>query len=462
MLFNSLEFLFGFLPITLGIYYGIVHFRKIKAAAAWLIISSLAFYAWWNIKYLPLLLGSIGFNYFIGKMIETHTEQKKNFLLLGIICNFTVLGYYKYMGFFLKTMNDIFGGNIDISYIILPLGISFFTFTQTAYLIDAYRGETKGYSFLTYALFVTIFPHLIAGPILNHHKMITQFADEKNYDLDFQKMSQGIVIFTFGLFKKVVIADNLIPFVNIAFSNVKELSFIEAWLGALAYTFQLYFDFSGYSEMAMGLAYMLHFEFPLNFNSPYRALSMSDFWRRWHITLSVFLRDYLYIPLGGNRCGKIKKLANLMITMLLGGLWHGAGWTFIFWGGIHGFALVVNHLWREYGFKLPQVVSWLITFITVIIAWVFFRAESLNDAIILIRTMFGMEKVLVDGLIYWGGRKEILWIVACFLISLQPGNVLNIIPWKKTQIKWAVLTAVVLYYCILNFSKTSEFLYFQF
>ncbi|MDD3149739.1 MAG: MBOAT family protein, partial [Candidatus Gastranaerophilales bacterium] len=379
MLFNSYEFIFIFLPITLIIFYTLAKFRLTKLATLSLVIASLGFYSYWDVRYLPLLLCSILFNYTIGTAIEK--SLNKYLLAFGILIDLVLLGYFKYTGFFLSSINDTFSSSFFVPEIILPLGISFFTFTQIAFLVDAYRGETKNYSLLTYSLFVTFFPHLIAGPILHHKDIIPQFSKLKNFVFSYKNMALGVAIFSIGLFKKVIIADTLAPWVKLIFDNASTATFIEAWTGALGYTLQLYFDFSGYSEMAIGLGLMLNINLPINFNSPYKALSIVDFWRRWHITLSSFLKNYLYIPLGGNRKGEFSRIKNLLITMLLGGLWHGAGWTYIIWGALHGIYLVINHSWNKLKISMPKFLAWTITFLSVVIAWVFFRAKNIGDAI---------------------------------------------------------------------------------
>lgn len=330
LLFNSYAFIFLFLPITFFVFFGLGKLRQKNYAISWLVLASFLFYAYWDYRYVPLLFSSILFNYFVGKEIER--KQEKHWLYFGILVNVALLGYFKYMDFFLATANDVIGTIFDLPHIVLPLGISFFTFTQTAYLIDAYRGEARNHSFATYCEFVTIFPHLIAGPILNHKDMIPQFIAERNFQIDYKNIASGLTIFIVGLFKKVVIADSLSPWVADVFSHTDKVTFLEAWIGAMGYTFQLYFDFSGYSEMAIGLGLMFNLRLPVNFNSPYQARSIIDFWRRWHMTLGLWVRDYLYIPLGGNRHGELAKMRNLFIAMLIIGLWHGAGWTFVFWG----------------------------------------------------------------------------------------------------------------------------------
>ena len=333
MLFNSYIFIFVYLPVVFATYFFLGKYAGHKLAIFSLVVASFVFYGYWDCHYVPLLFASICFNYLIGRCI-TKSLKKKAWLLLGISGNVLLLGYFKYTDFFLDTVNYVSGNNLfELPHIILPLGISFFTFTQTAYLIDAYRCQTAPQSFLAYCEFVTIFPHLIAGPIINHKEMIPQFIAAENFSIKIRNVACGIALFTMGLFKKVVIADNLSPWVDKAFSNVDSLTFIEAWAGAISYTFQLYFDFSGYSEMAVGLGLMFNLRFPLNFNSPYQARSIIDFWRRWHMTLGLWVKDYLYIPMGGNRHGEWKKMRNLLVSMLIIGLWHGAGWTFVLWGG---------------------------------------------------------------------------------------------------------------------------------
>ena len=352
MLFNSYEFIFLFLPIVLLGFHLIGKQGHHRVAIAWLVGASLFFYGWWNPAYLLLMLFSVLFNYSVGVSLSNTSGRKllsKTILTIGVSVNLAILGYFKYANFFVDNLNALSGTNLILNEVILPLAISFFTFQQIAYLVDAYRGKTKEYNFLHYCLFVTFFPQLIAGPIVHHKEMLPQFAKDAVYKLRSKHLAIGITIFALGLFKKVVLADGVsvyaTPVFNAAEAGVM-LTFFEAWGGALAYTFQLYFDFSGYSDMAIGIARMFGIRLPLNFNSPYKATSIIDFWRRWHITLSRFLRDYLYIPLGGSRKGRVRRYINLMTTMILGGLWHGAGWTFLLWGALHGFYLMINHAKR--------------------------------------------------------------------------------------------------------------------
>lgn len=408
MLFNSFSFIFVFLPIALIGFYLIGGRGHKQAAITWLVGASLLFYSLWNPIYLWLLLSSILFNYALGIALANKEgiSSKKLLLIIGIAINLILLGYFKYADFFIHEILFVIELDYNFEKIILPLAISFFTFQQIAYLVDAYKGLTREYSFLHYCLFVTFFPQLIAGPIVHHKEMLPQFAKNFIYNLNYSCLALGIAIFSIGLFKKVVLADGVSEYATPVFTSAENglaLSFVEAWCGALAYTFQLYFDFSGYSDMAIGLARMFGISLPLNFQSPYKAYNIIEFWRRWHITLSRFLRDYLYIPLGGNRKGEAHRYTNLLITMLLGGLWHGAGWTYIFWGGLHGFFLIVNHAWRGFCHSMAyssNKSSWfgrgiarVLTFIAIVIGWVFFRAESMNGAMSILSSMAGYNGI---------------------------------------------------------------------
>lgn len=463
MLFNSYEFIFIFLPIVLAIYYVLGHMKQYHLASTWLVIASIVFYGYWDYRYVPLLLASICFNYFIGRRIED-TIYKKRYLILGLCGNLLLLGYYKYTGFFMEQINLLAGTNWLIPHIILPLGISFFTFTQSAYLIDAYRGETAKYSFLKYCLFVTIFPHLIAGPIIYHKDMIPQFMNTRNCHINYDNMAKGIALFSIALLKKVCIADNISVWVNSIFNHYDQLNFLEAWAGALGYTFQLYFDFSAYSEMAIGLGLMLNLKFPVNFNSPYQSLSIIDFWRRWHMTLGTWVKSYIYIPLGGNRHGDFAKMRNLFIAMLLIGFWHGAGWTFVLWGGIHGALLVINHLWRKYGISLPKVLCWGLTFFSVMMAWIFFRAENFSQALQIIQSMFDFQSISTAAENWRVGKSASrVWLtIAGLSVLLCLPNPLWFIEKFNSNWLWYMITLTVLLVSLYQMNTYTEFLYFQF
>ncbi len=462
MLFNSLEFIFAFLPLTFFIYFFLLNRRLIVGAKGFLVFASLFFYSWWNIAYLPLILGSMLFNYVIGNSLNENLSRakvsKKALLAFGITGNLSLLGYFKYSDFFINNFNLAFDSSVSLLHLALPLAISFFTFQQVAYLVDSYREETKEYDFLNYALFVTFFPQLIAGPIVHHAEMMPQFASKWNLVKNYRNISLGLFVFSMGLFKKVVIADYFATFATNGFDHAQTLTILEGWATSLSYTIQLYFDFSGYTDMAIGAALLFNIKLPINFNSPYKALDIQDFWRRWHITLSRFLRDYIYIPLGGNRKGNFSTYTNLMITFVIGGLWHGAGWTFIFWGFLHGSALVVVHIWKQYGFRMHKVLAWFITFNFVNIAWVFFRAKEWDDATRVLYAMFNFPEfslTLFHSNIYWQ-----LLLVIIFLVTAK-----NSMQYKdkfKPTLAYLILPIIGMLYALSQMSKVSEFLYFNF
>lgn len=369
-----------------------------------LALSSLGFYAWWDLRFIPLILLSIGINFLLGRRIESSRINgapvwAKGWMVVGIVGNLGVLGFFKYADFFLENLATVSGTGITPLGVILPIGISFFTFQQIAYLVDVRQGKSDRYSLVNYALFVSFFPQLIAGPIVHHRDMMPQFFAARGPRA--HDVALGLTVFIAGLFKKVVLADNLAPFASPVFAAADmgaDVASIEAWGAALAYTFQIYFDFSGYSDMAIGLALLFGIRLPVNFNSPYKASSIIEFWRRWHMTLSQFLRDYLYIPLGGNRKGPTRRYVNLFATMLLGGLWHGAGWGFIIWGALHGSYLIVNHVLRrlippvqhQLGRRLLRFGGWALTFLGVVFGWVFFRATTLDGALEISGAMLGI------------------------------------------------------------------------
>lgn len=405
MLFNSAVFICVFLPVTLVGYYLLNGQGLRRWAIAWLVFASCVFYGWFSVRYLALLAVLILLNYAIGVMLSRDFRAGRRrpvLLATGIILNLAVLGYFKYTNFFIDNVNVLFGADFVLQKILLPIGISFFTFQKIAYLVDAYRGEAEEYDLLDFSLFVMYFPQLIAGPIVHHREIIPQFLATAARRFHVDDLAAGIALFTIGLVKKVAIADTLVGWSDPIFAAAQAgqvPSLYAAWTGILSFTLQIYFDFSGYTDMALGLALMIGIRLPLNFNSPYQAVSIIDFWRRWHMTLSRFLRDYVYIPLGGNRRGPRRRTINLMLTMLLGGLWHGAAWTFVAWGALHGLYLIVNHAWQRLGsaLRLPwrgtaagRWTAWLITFLAVVLAWVFFRAESFSAAIAMLRGMAGL------------------------------------------------------------------------
>ena len=410
------------------------------------------------------------FNYVIGNSLNTKKEEnkksfsKKSILIFGIVANLSLLGYFKYADFFIENFNIVAQTNINLFNLLLPLAISFFTFQQIAYLVDSYRQETKEYDFLNYALFVTFFPQLIAGPIVHHSEMMPQFANKWNAVKKYRNIALGLFIFSIGLFKKVVIADTFAVWASAGFDTATTLNLFEAWATSLSYTFQLYFDFSGYTDMAIGIALLFNIKLPINFNSPYKARNIQDFWRRWHITLSRFLRDYVYIPLGGNKISSFRTYSNLLATFVIGGLWHGAGWTFIFWGFLHGMALVIHRAWSNLGFKMWTWLAWLITFNFVNVAWVFFRAKEWDDAVRVLGAMFSLDNVVIALSLenISGDLFTILWIIAGFILVLFFKNTVEKAKELKINYKTLFFTLFCLLAALLSVNKVSEFLYFNF
>jgi D-alanyl-lipoteichoic acid acyltransferase DltB (MBOAT superfamily) len=454
-----------------------------------LVSSSLFFYSWWNVAYLPIILASMTFNYAIGRSLNKTCNNKgkgfskKSILIFGIVLNLSLLGYFKYADFFIENFNIAFSVNAEPLHLLLPLAISFFTFQQIAYLVDSYRQETKEYDFLNYALFVTFFPQLIAGPIVHHKEMMPQFAKTRNKVKNYRNIAMGLFIFSIGLFKKVIIADTFAVWATQGFDVATTLNLFEAWATSLSYTFQLYFDFSGYTDMAIGLALMFNIRLPVNFNSPYKATNIQDFWRRWHMTLSRFMRDYIYIPLGGNKKGSFRTYNNLMATFVIGGLWHGAGWTFVFWGFLHGAALAVQKLWSKLGFKLWTWFAWFITFNFVNITWVFFRAKEWEDAVKVLGSMFSLDNIMLPeklasklsflgtygvefGSVYnsIGGTTLLttFWLAIGFLIILFFKNSIQQLQNFKFNFKTILFSSVAISIALLSMNKVSEFLYFNF
>lgn len=402
MLFNSYEFIFLFFPLVLAGHW-LLGPQRALAAARFLGGASLFFYGWWSPSALPLLLGSIGFNYLAAQWIAPQpgrSDPARRWRLRGaLVVNLGLLGLFKYADFFIANVNAVADTGWPLTHLVLPIGISFYTFTQIAFLVDTWAGKVRERSFSHYLLFVTYFPHLIAGPVLHHAQMMPQFANPASYRIDPDKFVLGLATFSVGLGKKLLLADPMGQYADVVFGAAGHgtvLTGLTAWLGALTYAFQIYFDFSGYSDMAIGLSLCLGIHLPINFNSPYQATSLIEFWRRWHISLSTFLRDYLYVPLGGNRHGPARRYLNLALTMLLGGLWHGASWTFVLWGGLHGSGLVVNHLWRarfgaQPGGRFTRWAGAVLTFMVVVVAWVVFRAESLEVAMAMYQGMSGLN-----------------------------------------------------------------------
>ncbi len=463
MLFNSLEFVLLFLPCMVGLYYALWAFPK--GALRALTLGSLFFYSYWNPAYLPLILGSTLFNFFMGKLLAK-VPNSRVLLGVGVGANLALIGYYKYFHFFCENL----GITLSIDSILLPLGISFFTFQQIAYLVDTFKTGVCEERLDRYCLFVTFFPQLIAGPIVHHSEVLSQFTKSSTYRFSMDNFVKGITIFVAGLAKKVLIADALMLHVGPIFTLAEEgvaLNFLEGWGAALAYTFQLYFDFSGYSDMAIGLGLLFNIRLPQNFNSPYKAKNIIDFWRRWHMTLSKFLRDYLYIPIGGNQKGEGRRHINLMITMLLGGLWHGAGWLFVIWGALHGAYLIINHLWIKLVPGKSRWYSQALTFMAIVVAWVFFRAQTMEGALSVLKAMAGANGLISDfSLLRFASHSKWATDVAiAAVISYFSPNVYELMesrfkPHPAVGFAMGVLCFVLLRQMIGL--QASEFLYFQF
>ena len=520
MLFNSFPFIFGFLPIVVA---GFVVLRGRSSGLwwiGWLVAASLFFYGWWNPVYLPLLGGSVLFNYTVGRLMRSWELADRSpgarllLLAAGVTADLGLLGYFKYANFFIDTSTNLGAAGFQLDEIILPLGISFFTLQQVAYLVDVYRGRAFESNVLRYALFVSFFPQLIAGPIVHHREIVPQFTRVPWRRLRFD-LAVGLAIFTVGLVKKVVIADHIAVFASPVFEGAAAgaaPSFFEAWGGTFAYTFQIFFDFSGYSDMAVGLARMFGIRLPLNFAQPYKAASLIDFWRQWHMTLSRFLRDYVYIPLGGNRYSEARRYSAILLTMLMGGIWHGAGWTFVVWGALHGLLLVLNHLWRTHrraprgapSSALQTGASRALTLIAVATLWVFFRAPTMSGAVAMLEGMAGLNGVvlprrleslslpvvpwityqsglgnftasggLANGIAFLGALLLIVWFVppthewmtrARPVLDPTGGRAVGRAWWQwRPSAAWAVFTAALgAVAVLLMVSRSSEFLYYQF
>ena len=492
MLFTSPVFLFGFLPVVLLGFHVLRRFGRNILLVLWLLAASMVFYAWWSPYFLVLLIASMLANYYLGYGIQrAEGPARKALFTLGISGNLALLAYFKYADFFIDALNNVAGADLPLLHVVLPLGISFFTFQKIAYLADIHARHARTRRLADFALFVFFFPQLIAGPIVHHSEVMPQFRllgreeahdRQKSRALAWENSAVGLTIFLIGLVKKVVVADQIARYVSpiyAAAAHEPAVGFVLAWQAALGYTVQLYFDFSGYSDMAIGLARLFGIRLPANFNSPYASLSVIDFWRRWHMTLSRFLRDYVYIPLGGNRHGPARRYINLMATMVLGGFWHGAGWTFILWGTLHGLYLLIAHAWESFArVRLPAPATWGLTLIAIIVAWVIFRAPDLHSAGVILTGLAGFQ-----GLHHPGANTgeapiviliSIALLVACvFLPNTQQimrayRPVLGTIPPARMPLRWrpavpyAALGALAAVAVMLLSWETSEFLYFQF
>jgi alginate O-acetyltransferase complex protein AlgI len=502
VLFNSHEYLFLFLPLTLIVYFLINRWERsghlprrvsdhpsadlpVRLPWLWLICASLIFYGWSEPRHILLLVWAVLFNFSVGSLLKRSRPLKpvmrQIVLALGVTADIALLGYYKYTDFVITNSNYLLHTQFPLRSLAVPIGLSFITFIQISYLIDSYRNPAHRYNLLDYTLFSAYFPYILAGPIVSHSEIMPQLKNGEHRAANYRNLSIGLYLLSIGLFKKVVVADRLGEWANQGFAAAAPLNFLYAWVTSLCYTFQIYFDFSGYTDMAIGSALMFNIRLPINFNSPYKALDIQDFWRRWHITLGRFLREYIYIPLGGSRVKEPRIYFNLLVTFIVCGVWHGAGWTFAIWGFLHGAALVINRAWKKVGGKMPALVAWLLTFTFVNMAWVFFRARSWNEALKMLSAMCGLNGIALPSgwgnafsflqahyiqFIPWkeimqGSRDACIWIplalAAC--LALKNSNQMA----ESFRPGWRALAVVAAgAYAALQLFKINEFLYLNF
>jgi D-alanyl-lipoteichoic acid acyltransferase DltB (MBOAT superfamily) len=492
MLLNSAAFLFIFLPLTIMVYYFFYTKGLDRSARVVLILSSIIFYALWSINTLWILAGLILVNFIIAKEIAKVIEEKRslarNILISGVFINLVALGYFKYFHFIAENVSAVFKTEFSHQRIVMPLGISYITFQFIAYLVDVYKKQKPDTRFSNFTIFISFFPKIIAGPILRYSDLNWQLKKLGRSKINWTLLRIGVVLFIIGLAKKVLLADSLEPYVATIFSDAEsgqKLNWIIGWAGTLAFTLQIYFDFSGYSDMAVGLGLLFGLRLPENFDSPYKALSITEFWRRWHMTLSSFLKDYIYIPLGGNKRGEIRRHFNVFVTMLVCGIWHGAGWNFIIWGGIHGIFIIVNNIWKQFRGNFPKAnptfryISALLTFFCVTVAWVFFRASTLQGAMYLLKSMFSIQPLGWEqftssyslGLpLLIGMGLSIVWLLPNSLqISKYSFDITEkrlsrqneLVPWLSVEpsFRWALVFGFLLALIIARLPQATNFIY---
>ncbi|MEI7027536.1 MBOAT family O-acyltransferase [Paenibacillus sp. y28] len=490
MLFNSPQFIFFFLPVVFTGYFVLNRFAPLYTSRAWLAACSLFFYGYWNPRYLPLILLSITVNFFIGRLLILHRQHA--LLVFGIIFNLLLLGYFKYFDFFLTNLNSLFSAHVPLLNLVLPLAISFFTFQQISYLVDCRKGKVENYNFINYLLFITFFPHLIAGPIVHHRVMMPQFQSNKNLNINYENIASGIFIFAIGLFKKVILADHLSGTVFDGTNNLATITFFDAWTVILSYTLQLYFDFSGYSDMAIGLALLFNIKLPINFDSPYKATNFQDLVARWHITLTRFLYEYVYYPMNRWLTKKLfassrikmgteaKTWINVILLFFLSGIWHGAGWNFMIWGLLMGVGVVIYRMWSRLNIKLPFFIGWGLTFSYINLILVFFRISDLDQALLLIKALLGLNGFILpeqlspflSPLSAFGLRFEstalkdkvsaLGFVLLGLILILGFKNSSQLIKSFKPTFLRALFITALMVYSILSLTKISEFLYFKF
>jgi alginate O-acetyltransferase complex protein AlgI len=485
MLFNSYIFIFCFLPVTFILYFAVRHFEYNTMAKLVLIGMSLWFYGYFNYRYLLILLPSIFINYVLAYLINNCASRswRKSIMSVGVFFNIGLIFYFKYFNFFIDTVNSVFGSGFELKNILLPLGISFFTFQQISFLVDSYRNDMKYGKFIDYVLYATFFPKLVSGPIVLYKEIVPQFNDKSKFHINYDNIANGLYMFAIGLFKKVLIAETFGRAVAWGYGSIESLTAMDAAIVMLSYTFQIYFDFSGYSDMALGIAKMFNIDLPQNFNSPYKSKSIIEFWSKWHMTLTNFLRTYIYFPLGGSRKGTVRTYVNILIIFLVSGLWHGDNWTFIVWGVLHGIANMLNRLCKKSWGKVNEIVQWMATFLFINITWVFFRANTMDQAMTLLRRIVGSDSTAISGQLmkqfilpeinfasdlpifrYFfsriNGLSMWLFLIGALLIVLNLKNTSEIK--FKSTVGRAVITIVFLVWSIVSFAGVSTFVYFNF
>jgi alginate O-acetyltransferase complex protein AlgI len=464
MLFNSIEFLFVFLPVTIFVYFALNHHRYYREAKAWLFVASLFFYGWWNPKYLLLINSSVITNFLVARAIarETGARQRKALLIFGLLFNIGLLAYYKYADFFIVNFNSALGTDYNLVNIILPLGISFYTFQQIAFLADSYKGLVKDFDLIYYGAFVTFFPQLISGPISHHKEIMPQMLDAERARVNPDNVAKGIFVFNMGLAKKIIIADTFGTVATRGYANFEILDQAQSWITSFAYTVQLYFDFSGYSDMALGLGLLFNINIPINFKSPHKSANIQQFYRRWHITLSSFMREYIYIPLGGNKNGELRTNINLLITFIIGGLWHGANWTFVVWGALNGLALVIHRLYQKAKIGMNPYLAIGITFLFVMIVRIFFRAEGFDVASTVLKTMFGVRETEFSFALVTSFYDAPIWLAGVVLLFMPNSN--EMAERFSPSIKYAAFMVVLILIngVFMNSVSKQPFLYFDF
>lgn len=487
MLFNSYIFIFLFLPLALIGWHGLNRIKQYKMAQIFLVIMSLWFYAYFNVRYLAIIVASCLVNYFISLLLEKKKDAGKAMLIIGIIFNLGMLGYFKYYDFFITNINALIKSDFNLRHILLPLGISFFTFQQLSFVIDRCKGKASHYEFVDYMTFVTFFPQLIAGPIVLHSEIMPQFKDNSRRTFDRERFEQGLIYFVIGLAKKVLIADLLAKPANFAFESYTGLDSVSLIIGALAYMYELYFDFSGYCDMAVGIGKMFGVDIPQNFNSPYKSASVKEFWRRWHITLGRFFTTYVYIPLGGSRQGKAKTVLNTMIVFVLSGLWHGANWTFVLWGFLHGLGVSFDAIkGKKAESKFGRILGMGLTNLFVLLAWVIFRSDSIKNAFEYIKGIFSFKYYYSIGVVaeqmkmselyivekvlggHGAGRIAMMYYYLFLLVMagttfiMTRKNTKEIVETKRHGVGMALSLAFLLMWAVISLSGVSTFLYFNF